>query len=169
MGQYSPPQLPNKPGHQVVHTQSVFPIECQCPDEATQDQEALSHSTCPSGRPGGNWDTCISWFWVQFTYGLTTGYNSAWFWVQLTYGVQIGYNSKAKKKEQEKITQFKKQPTPIRSSPLRFRVIRTHWKINYSRLPFLPVKGDFLFTLHEKNTVIVHWQDLASKSQKNLL
>lgn len=97
MGQHSPPQLPNKPGHHVVHTQSVFPTDCQCHDEATEDQEAMAHSTCPFRRPGENWDTYISWFWVQFT-----------------YGVKIGSNSKAKEKKQEKVTQDKKRPTLIR-------------------------------------------------------
>lgn len=79
MGWYSPPQLPNKPGHQAMHrvyfqVGVTCPVGVTCHSEATQKQKHPSHGTCLFSRPGENWDTHVSGFWVALTYGVYTGY-----------------------------------------------------------------------------------------------
>lgn len=83
------------------------------------------------------------------------------FWVKLTYHVQIGCNSKAKEKNRKKILRTKTHPLP---SAIFFIYIYSDQNIleNYSRLPFPPLKFNFLFIVHKKNTVIVQWQDINS-------
>lgn len=83
----------------------------------------------------------------------------SWFWVQFTHDVQTGYkyNNKIKKKKEHKQTtlRIKKLPTPIcYPPPFRFKVIRTNQAIIQDYF-FPTLKFNFLFTFHEKNTIIV--------------
>lgn len=74
--------------HVVQHTESVFPSDCERHDEATQDQEAPCHSTCPWKWPGENWDTNICFMVLGLAYLRSTDSS----------------NSEVKEEEQEKNT-----------------------------------------------------------------
>lgn len=155
MGQHSPPQLPNKPvTMQCTHKayfQASVDVMMRLPRTRRHRVTAPAHSGDleRTGTP-----TFISWFWVQ-----------------LTYGVQTCCNHEAKEEEEEN-TQDKKMTHShllFFFCPFRLRVIRTDQKIIQDYPSRITLKRNFLFTLHEKNTVIAQWQDLASKTQKHLL
>lgn len=138
MGQYSPLQLPNKPGHQVVHKQSIFPIGHNV--LRRQPRSRSTHLTAPA-HSGGQERTGTPIF---HGFGLS---------------LPMVYKIRTKKKNRKKILRRKNYPLPFAIFFL-FRFKEQFRKI--SGLPFSPLKFNVLFTFHEENTTIAEWQDLAS-------
>lgn len=112
----------------------------KCHDEVAQSRKHPSHWTCPSRRPGENQDTYISC--------------SEWS-LPIVYRLAINIRVRPR----EKILGQK-----TTHSHLQFfsAYIYSDQDIleNYSGLSFPPLKLNFLFIFHEKNIIIVQWQDI---------
>lgn len=105
----------------------------KCHAEVAQSRKHPSHWTRPF-RPGENWDTYTS--------------RSGW---SLPTVYRLGVSILRTKKTIHSHLQF--SPAYIYSD---YNILE-----NYSRLSFPPLKFNFLFIVHEKNTIIVQWQDIT--------